>query len=148
MWWKIPGSNSSIMVARGAKFCVAEGAGSANIEAVKELLPGYAGTVGQDSNTIWLHAGGDHQTYMQHRRRLSKKDLTHRNLKDDTPRFLTELHRLDCLHVYDEIKDTRTRMVAARCLEKSAASCCTGSLWMRTAPWHGARRGMSGRAGT
>ena len=68
MWWKIPGSNSSkIMVARGAKSCLAEVVWSANIAAAKKLLSGYAGVVGQDSNPIWLHVGCDHQMCMQHR---------------------------------------------------------------------------------
>lgn len=121
MWWKIPGSNSSkIMVARGAKSCLAEVVWSANIEAAKKMLFGYAGVVGQDSNPIWLHVGRDHQMCMQHQRRLSKKDLTYRNLNGDPLLFLTELRRLDYLHhVYDKIGDPHTRTVAARCLEKS-----------------------------
>ena len=61
------------MVVRGGRLCLAVVV-SANIKAVKEMLPNYKGTVGQDS--IWLHTGGDHQMCMQHQRRLSKKELS------------------------------------------------------------------------
>ena len=120
IWWTIPRSNTSkVLMARGAKFCLAKVVWSANIEAVKLFLRGYLGIVGQDSNTIWLHIGLIHQFCMQHQRRLSKKDLKHLNLKGDALEFLTALHRLDYKHhVYDKIKDPHTRMVAARCLEK------------------------------
>ena len=99
IWWKIPGVNGAkVMVARGNKLCLAKVVKSANIEAVKEFLPGYAGIVGQDSNTIWLHTGSDHQMCMQHQRRLSKKDLIHKNLKGDPLSFVTALRHLDYMH--------------------------------------------------
>lgn len=120
MWCIIPGSNSAkIMVARGAEHCLAKVVSSANMAEVGKMLPGYTGVVGQDSNTIWLHTGGDHQMCMQHQRRLSKKDLEHRNLKGDSLKFLTALHRLDYKHyMYDNIKDMHTRRIAALCLDK------------------------------
>ena len=128
MWWKLPKSNSGkIMVVRGGRLCLAVVVWSANIKAVKEMLPNYKGTVGQDSNPIWLHTGGDHQMCMQHQRRLSKKDIVHRSLKGDPLKFLTSLRRLDYKHhVYDKIKDSRTRMVAARCLEKERSELMHG----------------------
>ena len=60
IWWTKPGSGSSkVMMARGARFCLARAVESANMAWVKLMLPGYTGVAGQDSNTIWLHAGGD-----------------------------------------------------------------------------------------
>ena len=120
IWWTMPGSNSAkVMMARGAKFCLARVVKSATKDEVKAMLPGYTGVVGQDSNTIWLHIGGDRQFCMQHQRRLSKKDLKHLNLQGDALEFLTALRRLDYKHhVYNEIEDPHTRAVAARCLEK------------------------------
>ena len=120
IWWTMPKSSTSkVLMVRGAKFCLAKVVWSATIEAVKLLLPGYLGIVGQDSNTIWLHVGLIHQFCMQHQRRLSKKDLKHLNPKGDALEFLTALHRLDYKHhVYNKIEDPHTRMVAARCLEK------------------------------
>ena len=128
MWWKIPGENGGkIMVARGKEICLAKVVWSANIKEVKKMLPGYKWTVGQDSNTIWFHTGGDHQLCEQHQRRLSKKDLVHRNPKGDSLKFLTALHRLDSKgHVYAEIEDAHTRMVAARCLEKERSELLNG----------------------
>ena len=67
------------MMARGAKFCLARVVESATIAEVKLMLSGYMGVLGQDSNTIWLHTGGDRQFCMQHQRRLSKKDIEHLN---------------------------------------------------------------------
>ena len=127
MWWKIPKSNGGrVMVARGRRLCLV--VRSANTGAVKKMLPGYGGTVGQDSNTIWLHAGGDHQMCMQHQYRLSKKDLKHTNPKGDVLEFLTALKRLDYKHhMYDGIGDPHTRMVAARCLEKERSGLLHGS---------------------
>ena len=120
IWWTMPGiSSSKVMMACGVKFCLARVVLSATIEEVKAMLPGYTGVVGQDSNTIWLHAGGDRQFCMQHQRRLSKKDLKHLNLKGDPLEFLTALRRLDYKHhVCNKIEDPHTRTVAARCLEK------------------------------
>ena len=120
LWWNIMGQNGGkVLVARGENMCLAEVVWSANKEAVKKMLPGYAGVVGQDSNTIWLHTGGDHQMCMQHQRRLSKKDLLHRNLEAAVKKFLEDLRRLDYLHhVYDKIEGLHARIVAARCLEK------------------------------
>ena len=128
MWWNLPKSNSGkVMVARGSRLCLAEVVWSATIDAVKKMLPNYSGTVGQDSNTIWLHTGGDHQMCMQHQRRLSKKDLIHRSLKGDPLKFVTALHRLDYKHhTYDKIEDPHTRMVAARCLEKERSELMHG----------------------
>ncbi len=84
------------------------------------MLPGYASVVGQDSNTIWLHTGGDHQLCMQHQRRLSKKDLLYRNLEAAVEKFLEDLRRLDYLHhAYDKIEAPHERIVAVRCLEKT-----------------------------
>ena len=129
MWWKVPGSNGAkIMVARGAEHCLAKVVSSANIDEVGKMLPGYTGVVGQDSNTIWLHTGGDHQMCMQHQRRLSKKCMEHRNLKGDSLEFLTELHRLDYKHyMYDKIEDIHTRRVAARCLDKERSELMWGT---------------------
>ena len=120
IWWTKPGSSSTkVMMARGDRFCLARVVESATIVEVKLMLPEYAGVVGQDSNPIWLHTGGDHQFCMQHQRRLSKKDIEHLNLKGDPLIFLIALKRLDYKHhVYDKIEDPYTRMVAARCLEK------------------------------
>ncbi len=128
MWWKLPKSNSGkVMVARGSRLCLVVVVRSATKDAVKEMLPGYEGTVGQDSNPIWLHTGGDHQMCESHQRRLSKKDLTYLNPKGDVLEFLTALHRLDYKHyVYDKIGDAHTRMVAARCLEKERSGLMHG----------------------
>ena len=112
-------SGAKLLVARGDKNCLVEAVWSANIDAVKKMLPKYKGKVGQDSNPIWMHVGCDRQFCMQHQRRLSKKDLKYLNLQGDPVVFLTELRRLDYLHhVYHKIEDPHTRMVAARCLEK------------------------------
>ena len=120
-WQNIMGQNGGkVLVARGENTCLAEVAWSANKEAVKKMLPRYAGVVGQDSNTIWLPTGGDHQLCMQHQRRLSKKDLLHRNLEAAVKKFLEGLRRLDYLHhMYDEIGDPHARIVAAGRLEKT-----------------------------
>ena len=129
MWWKLPKSNSGkVMVARGSRLCLAEVVWSATKAAVKRMLPDYGGTVGQDSNPIWLHTGGDRQFCEAHQRRLSKKDLKYLNPKGDILKFLTALHRLDYKHyVYDRIVDPHTRMVAARCLEKERSELFHGA---------------------
>ena len=128
LWWKIPGeAGGKIMVIRGKKTCVARVVWSANIEEVKKMLPGFKGTVGQDSNPIWFHTGGDHQLCDKHQRRLSKKDLLHRNLEGDPLKFLTALYRLDCKGmVCAKIEDPHTRMVAAKCLEKERSELLNG----------------------
>ena len=125
MWQKLPKSNGGkVMVARGRRLCLAVVVRSATKDAVKEMLPGYGGTVGQDSNTIWLHTGGDRQMCMQHQYRLSKKDLKHTNPMGGVLEFLAALNRLDHKHhVYDKIGDPRTRTVAARYLEKERSGC-------------------------
>ena len=106
------------MVARGENTRPAGVAWSADREAVKKTLPGYAGAVGRYSNATWLHTGGDRQLRMRHRRRLSKTDL--RNLKGDPKKFVTALRRLDYLHhMYDEIEDPRVGIAAAGRLEKT-----------------------------
>ena len=128
VWWKIPGENGGkVMVARGEKICLAKVVWSANIEEVKKMLPEYKGTVGQDSNTMWFHTGDDHQMCEQHQRRLSKKDLLHRDLKGDSLVFLTALYHLDAMsHVYAKIEDPHTKMVAARCMEKERSKLLNG----------------------
>lgn len=65
---------------------------------------------------------------MQHQRRLSKKDLEHRNLKGDSLKFLTALHHLDYKHhIYDKIGDIHIRRVAARCLDKERSELMWGT---------------------
>ena len=121
LWQNIIGQNDGkVLVARGENMCLAEVVWSADKEAVKKMLPGYAGVAGQDSNMIWLHTGGDHQLCMQQQRRLSKRDLLYRNLEAAVEKFLEDLRRLDYLHhVYDKIEAPHVRIVAARCLEKT-----------------------------
>ena len=128
LWWKIPGEDGGkVMVVRAEDMCLAQVVWSANIEAVKEMLPEYKGTIGQDSNPIWAHTGGDRQYCKPHQRRLSKKDLLHRDLKGDPLKFLTDLYHLDCKDlVYDKIEDPHTRRVAARCLEKERSELLNG----------------------
>ena len=56
-----------------------------------------------------------------------QEGIVHRSLKGDPLKFLTSLRRLDYKHhVYDKIKDSRTRMVAARCLEKERSELMHG----------------------
>ena len=127
-WWRKAGSNScKIMVMCGEENCLAEVVDSATIEKAKEFLEKYGGTIVQDSNPIWLHVGSDHQFCIPHQRRLSKKDLKHRNLKGDPLTFLKELEHLDYLpHVYDKIDDAHVRQVAARCMEKNRSELLNG----------------------
>ena len=129
MWRNLPKSNGGrVMVARGSRLCLAVVVWSASTGAVKKMLPGYGDTVGQDSNPIWMHTGGDRQMCMQHRYHLSKKDIKHTNPKGDILEFLTALKRLDCKHhVYDRMGDPHTRMVAAKCLEKERSGLLHGS---------------------
>lgn len=89
------------------------------------MLSRYGGTVEQDSNSTWLHTGGDRQFCESHQRHLSKKDLKHINLMGDVLGFLTALHRLGYKHyVYDRI-DPTPRWSRPGAWKRSAASCCT-----------------------
>ena len=126
MWRKLPKANGDkIMIARGRRLCLVV-VWSATKDAVKKMLAGYGGTVGQDSNPIWLHTDGDCQFCESHQRHLSKKDPKHINPKVDVLGFLTALHRLDYKHyVYDRI-DPHTKMVATRYLEKERSELLHG----------------------
>ena len=139
-------NGGKVMVARGENTRPAGVAWSADKEAVKKTLPGYAGAVGRYSNTTWLHTGGDRQLRMRHRRRLSKTDL--RNLKGDPKKFVTALRRLDYLHhMYDEIEDPRVGIAAAWCLEKTRSELLNAEYGATgRAPSTSAGRGAPGRA--
>lgn len=114
------------MIASGRRLCLTVVVWSATKDAVKKMLPGYGGTVGRDSNPIWLHTGGDRQFCESHQHHLSKKDIKHINPKGDVLRFLTALHHLDYKHyVYDRI-DPRTKVVATKCLEKERSELLHG----------------------
>ena len=84
------------------------------------MLPGYAGTVVQDSKTVWLHVGVDRQMCMSHQIRIPKKDPKHSAPKNDAKEFLDSAKRISQRHcVYDKIKDIRTGRVAAICLNSA-----------------------------
>ena len=52
----VAGSNGgAAMVALGEKACLVMVVDSATIKCVREMIPGYQGTIIQDSKTIWLH---------------------------------------------------------------------------------------------
>ena len=120
LWWPVVGSNGgAAMVALGEKACLVMVVDSATIKRVKEMIPGYQGTIIQDSKTIWLHGSPNHQLCMWHQHRLYKKDLGDGNPKGDALRFVSAMDRITLDHYRaDRITDRHTREVAARCLER------------------------------
>ena len=139
LWWPVSGSSGgAVMVALGKKACLARVVESATIERVREMLPDYQGIVVQDSKTIWLHTGSDHQMCMWHQHRLCRKDLKYGNPKGDALRFVSALDRINLGHYHaDEISDPHTRAVAARCLDKQRSE-------LINHPWGEERCGQEG----
>ena len=121
MHWTVGEESSGMVInVQGTKTCLSFVVHSATIEAVQEMLPGYDGTVVQDSKTIWLHVGKDRQMCMSHQIRIPKKDLKYSAPKNDPEEFLGAAKRILQRHyTYDEIEDIHTRRVAAACLNSA-----------------------------
>lgn len=128
-YWPVGKKNGMVMGTLGRDKCLMEVVESADIKAVKKMLPDYKGTVIHDSKTIWLHTGKEHQMCMWHQRRIPKTDLKYKNPKNDVKEFLDEIYRLNAKHYpLNKISDMHTRIVAARCLEKER-SCIMNHDW-------------------
>ena len=91
--WPVPGEKSGlkgghVLVARGKTHCLAGVSGNRAIDTLKRFLPGYGGTIGQDSYAGWLHVGRRRQMCMIHQKRIAKNDLKYDNPNRDAKAFL------------------------------------------------------------
>ena len=119
LWWPLGKSSGYVLMALGQNGCLARVSYDRKAETLKAFLPGYDGTISQDSYSGWLHIGGRRQMCMQHQIRLPKLDLKYKNPKDDVLKFLEDLkHLLKQYFMADAIEDQHTRQVAANCLDK------------------------------
>ena len=105
------------IVALAKNHCLVEVADSRDIKTLRQTLPGYRGTITQDSYPGWLHVGSCRQMCVWHQERLVQKDVL-TNPGGDVPAFLD---RLSAIHmkIYraSRIKDRHPRIVAARCID-------------------------------
>ena len=116
--WPLGKERGYVLAALGDKYCLMEVSAGRDINALKEFLPGYGGTVGQDSYTGWLHIGSDRQMCMAHQLRLVKKDIKYGNPKGDVLEFLTRLKGLyKQYYRADKIEDPHAGKAAADCLD-------------------------------
>ncbi len=115
--WPLGGKRGYGIVALAKNHCLVEVADSRDIKTLRQTLPGYRGTITQDSYPGWLHVGSCRQMCVWHQERLVQKDVL-TNPGGDVPAFLD---RLSAIHmkIYraSRIKDRHPRIVAARCID-------------------------------
>ena len=131
--WPVPGGKSGlkgghVLMARGRTYCLAGVSGNRAIDTLKEFLPGYGGTVGQDSYAGWLHIGRFRQMCIIHQKRIAKNDLKYNNPQGNVKTFLERISRLCSRYMEaDAIKDPCTRRVAATCLDRMMSDLMHGN---------------------
>ena len=68
--WPLGGRRGYGVVALGKESCLVEIVDSRKTKTIKAVLPGYGGTLTQDSYPAWLHVGSARQMCVVHQQRL------------------------------------------------------------------------------
>ena len=120
--WPLEGGRRGYgVVALGKRSCLVEIVDSRKIKTIKGVLPGYGGTLTQDSYPAWLHVGSARQMCVVHQERLVQKDLEW-NPGGDVAEFLAGLSAVH-KKIYRawRVKDPHSREVAADCIDSELA---------------------------
>ena len=119
--WPLKGRRGYGVVALGKESCLVEIVDSRKTKTIKGVLPGYEGTITQDSYPAWLHVGSARQMCVVHQERLAQKDLK-LNPGGDVAEFLAGLSAVH-KKIYRawRIKDPHSRAVSADCIDAELA---------------------------
>ena len=119
--WPLGGRRGYGVVALGKESCLVEIVDSRKTGTTKGVLPGYKGTITQDSYPAWLHVGSARQMCVVHQERLVQKDLEW-NPGGDVAEFLAGLSAVH-KKIYRawRVKDPHSRAVSADCIDSEPA---------------------------